>query len=1075
MLSARLYGGLRVWVDGREVPAIPGLRPRSVLAYLLLHPGPHPRVRLAGRFWPDVLDTSARGSLRSALWTVREALEAAGGGAYLAATRTHAGLDPDLPRTIDAEEFDRLAASGDPDDLERAVLLAGRPLLADLADEWVLDAQDAHRDRLVAALERLAAAADARGDPAAAAAWTRRAIEHDRLRESLHRDLMRRLDAAGERAQALAAYARLRDALGAELGIRPSDETRDLARELRGARAAPAADTPSGGPVVGDPSAAPLVGRAAAAASLRGAWERARAGEGGVAVLAGPPGMGKTRLLVEAASWAAQAGGRVGLGAALDLEGAPPLAPWSEALRELVEAAPPPPAAGWPADLARLCPSVESRWGAAPREAPAAPDLERMRLFEAAAEAVAWCARDRPLLIGLEDLHRADPATTALLGFLGRRLAGTAALVVATHRDEPRNPELDAALDAVRARGLVRTEVVLGPLGDDELAAIVRDAAPGIGADAAREVVAAAEGSPLIAREAARAAAAGVPPAEGLRAAVRAPLGRLAPPARGLVAMAAVAGRPLEAGEAADLMGAPALAESVAAGVAGGLLALDGDRRLGFRHALLRRAVEAELGAGERVEAHRRLARVLGRRPGRRAAEVARHHLLADEPDAAQRHLVEAAGEARGLGALDEAAAYLAEAAGLAPDDPARVAEVTLLLADVHSWRGDRAAMDRAFREAEATLVAAGDEPGLALAHAFRGRWLHTTLCFPAEALAASRRALELIDRGGLDVPEARALALSSAAWAESVAGDPAAVDGLVAAARDAGAAVEDPGLAADLEQAEGMALLRAGDYGGARDACERAADLARRAGRADAAALSLLTAASAAACAGDVPRVLELADRAGAWPWAGVSLEVQMRAARAYALARLGRHEEALEAAERNAVRAAAAESAVGAALARFDLGVVELSAGLHERAARSIAAALDDPDGVLPRALARLRLVEALAGAGDAEGAARELERVPFEPVGPGDMPEALVPGLARAQGLVAAARGDAALAERRFAEAEDAWRRVAPPAPADGAYAAVLVDLGRPPVAGLVEPDRELARLAEERRALATGTPG
>ena len=91
------------------MPPIAGLRPRSLLAYLLLHPGPHPRARLAGRFWPDVLDTSARASLRSALWAVREALETVGGEAYLAADRSHVGLAEGLPRDVNAERFDRLS------------------------------------------------------------------------------------------------------------------------------------------------------------------------------------------------------------------------------------------------------------------------------------------------------------------------------------------------------------------------------------------------------------------------------------------------------------------------------------------------------------------------------------------------------------------------------------------------------------------------------------------------------------------------------------------------------------------------------------------------------------------------------------------------------------------------------------------------------------------------------------------------------------------------------------------------------------------------------------------------------
>jgi DNA-binding SARP family transcriptional activator len=124
MLSARLFGEFRVEMDGRAMPSTSGLRPRSLLAYLLLHPGPHPRARLAGRFWPDVLDTSARASLRSALWAVREALDRVGAGAYLAAGRSHVGISGDLPRSVDAEEFDRLATLGDAASLEAAVVLA---------------------------------------------------------------------------------------------------------------------------------------------------------------------------------------------------------------------------------------------------------------------------------------------------------------------------------------------------------------------------------------------------------------------------------------------------------------------------------------------------------------------------------------------------------------------------------------------------------------------------------------------------------------------------------------------------------------------------------------------------------------------------------------------------------------------------------------------------------------------------------------------------------------------------------------------------------------------------------------
>ncbi|HSJ73876.1 MAG TPA: BTAD domain-containing putative transcriptional regulator, partial [Miltoncostaeaceae bacterium] len=211
MLSARLFGGLAVEIDGRPVADVPGMKPRALLAYLLARPEPQSRARLAGVFWPDVLDTSARASLRSALWSVRAALEAVGGGDYLVADRGTAGLAPDLPRWIDAEEAERLLAGGDRASLERAVEIAARPFLPEIADEWAIEAQDAWRERIVGALDRLAGIAEADGDLPAAIEWTRRALRHDRLREAGHRALIRRLAAAGERAQAMAAYRRCRD------------------------------------------------------------------------------------------------------------------------------------------------------------------------------------------------------------------------------------------------------------------------------------------------------------------------------------------------------------------------------------------------------------------------------------------------------------------------------------------------------------------------------------------------------------------------------------------------------------------------------------------------------------------------------------------------------------------------------------------------------------------------------------------------------------------------------------------------------------------------------------------------
>src|SRR5919202_685004 len=74
MLRVHVLGELEVDVDGAPLAPPAGRRARALLAYLALHPGLHPRATLASRFWPDVLDESARTSLRGALADVRRAV-----------------------------------------------------------------------------------------------------------------------------------------------------------------------------------------------------------------------------------------------------------------------------------------------------------------------------------------------------------------------------------------------------------------------------------------------------------------------------------------------------------------------------------------------------------------------------------------------------------------------------------------------------------------------------------------------------------------------------------------------------------------------------------------------------------------------------------------------------------------------------------------------------------------------------------------------------------------------------------------------------------------------------------------
>ncbi len=106
MLRARLLGALEVELNGTTIESPATQRPWAVFAYLALARRSVPRAELANTFWPDVLDQSARASLRSALWALRRKL-----GDRLVVNGERVVLDGIW---TDVEEFERLATE-DPD------------------------------------------------------------------------------------------------------------------------------------------------------------------------------------------------------------------------------------------------------------------------------------------------------------------------------------------------------------------------------------------------------------------------------------------------------------------------------------------------------------------------------------------------------------------------------------------------------------------------------------------------------------------------------------------------------------------------------------------------------------------------------------------------------------------------------------------------------------------------------------------------------------------------------------------------------------------------------------------------
>ena len=652
---------------------------------------------------------------------------------------------------------------------------------------------------------------------------------------------------------------------------------------------------------------------------------------------------------------------------------------------------------------------------------------------------VAWASGRAPLLLAFEDLHQSDVASLELIAYTGRRLSRLPVLLILTRRKLPSRLDLDAVFGALRSRGAVITEIAVAPLTDPAARALV-EASADLPSTTVAQIVTMAAGSPLLAVETARAAArddANLAAARrGLGGAARRPSAAYrarrgcsssSSPRPGATSIAGRSPR-----SRCAVPPSPPPRPSVLAcsepttGRSGSAMPCCAKRSTwrsltpsGPVCTVRSPSCCATRPTAGPVHAAR------GSRRGPRAAEIARHLILAGQDEQAVGHLVLAAHDARTVAAMAGAASFLIEATAIEPHDPDLLVE----LAEVEAFRGRLEASDRAFDRALEVIAPPQDGGALISAWLRRGRWLRGGVCHPRESRRSYQNALDVLDRDPSSDLPARAEALAGLAWAEAVAGDPAEVDRLLAQA-DRILGGDRPGdlLAHDIGVARGHALIRAGRFTDSFGPLIAASAAAGRAGRPDMAYSCLSNAASAAACAGEFGRALDFADRCLplVTPNGLLRLGVYAQTARSAILRRLGRLTEASQACD------AAAGLSDRAGLPELN-GLVDQERGLllladadPAAAAAALARALD-LHAPVSRAATRLRRAEALALSGQLEPAEAELREAAFEPVAASDFPAALVPRMSRVQALIASARGDTALAERRLTESVAGWRRI------------------------------------------------
>lgn len=739
-LTILLFGRPQLLLAGRPLDAL-RRKNRALLYYLAAHTQPLARDHILNLFWPDHDRAAAQQVLRTMLYDLRKHL-----GTAVKIENETLALAPDAE--IDARRFEAgvSARSANASTLSALLELYRGDLLEGFAlpdaaqfDDWAHSERERYRLLAVRALTTLSQLLESQRDWTAALVALNRALGFDPLQEELQRNALRLQYLAGDRPGAIRRYESLRKLLDDEMGVPPMPETRALydaiITDSLSKESMPAASIAT----VAAPRPTPptpgfkFVGREQ---ELKAMAQAASIGK--MILIEGEPGIGKTRLAQEFI--ALHAGALVLNGAAHELEEGLPYQPIVEALRGLgslpewtsyraqVAISP-----VWQAGLARLVPELLPE-SAAPSSS--ATTIDESRMWEALDRFLFDLARHRPVILFLDDLHWADSATLAWLGYLMRHPTPPSFLLVATTRTiEPRAKLTVLQQTLLRQERMLRLKIE--PLQTADLRSLAEQIRP-THAEALTDWLARyTEGNPFFATELLRFAAANgllesetlerdgltaptIP--ESIQNLIAARLTRLTPNARRVLDTAAVVGREFDADLVMRVSGLTddAVLDAIDELCAATLIRQREAGQFAFGHSLTMQTVMQEMVQVRQFALHRRIAQVLEKiHQGRLeplAGLIARHWAEAQAPAQVAPYAFQAGQFAASLAAWAEAIAFYEQALATETDD-ARRASICLALGAAHFNRGDFAQASQLLYSAVALAETSRDLERLEEAH----------------------------------------------------------------------------------------------------------------------------------------------------------------------------------------------------------------------------------------------------------------------------------------------------------------------------------------------------------------------
>jgi len=701
-----------------------GAMERRLLAALAVHCGEAvSAASLVDALWDDDPPRTAAKTLQNYVLHVRRAMAGVRGLSIVTQPSGYCLRAP--AQTVDARLAESLIAAGrreltggDPAAavrrLRQALDLWRGSALQEFADRPFARAEASRLEELrEAALEDLFDAELALGRHHEVVAGLEGLVTRGPLRERRWSQLMVALYRDGRQAEALEAYGRLQRVLEEDLGVAPSTELSLLHQAILRhspelAWRPPSRDAPG------------YFGRAAEMSRLLAGLQKAAAGRGGVVLLAGEPGIGKSHALRQLIEQARAGSAIVLAGRCVEGAWVPPFRPFAEAIAGYGESAGP---QLLRADLApaliRIAPRLSELLPDCEPPPALQPDEERFRLLDAAAQFFAALSARAPVLLVLDDLHWADAGTAMMMRHVARSCGQRRLLIAGAYRTtEARSTEagrdpLGDALGAMQAETECTT-IRLGALSAEAIGQLLAaETGTPVSASLTTAIGDHTGGNPFFAKEVIRHLAEERALHQddsgeletGLLLAV--PDGVRQVLARRRARMSAEANQLLECGSgfagpfllpvaamAAGLDDPSALAALDELLAAGMIRPGDAPERYDFGHALVRHAVYDALNPSRQARLHRRLAHGLeaarARVPGcTDPAEIVAQYARSTALPGAQAGVavaIEAAELAQAAGAHEAAVAFLTTAADLAGPDDERLTTVRGRLALALAW-----------------------------------------------------------------------------------------------------------------------------------------------------------------------------------------------------------------------------------------------------------------------------------------------------------------------------------------------------------------------------------------------------